>query len=61
LLPSDERFFELFAAAAVNVSECAQRLRELLDSEGAGLDAVIECERRGDEITREILHRLNTS
>ncbi len=61
LLPSDERFFELFAAAAVNVSDCAQRLRELLDSEGNGLEAVIACERRGDELTREILHRLNTS
>ena len=61
LLPSDDRFFELFAAASVNVSECAQRLRELLDQQGSGLDAVIACERRGDEITRDILHRLNTS
>ena len=61
LLPRDERFFELFAAAAVNVSDCAQRLRELLETEGNGLEAVIACERRGDELTRDILHRLNTS
>jgi predicted phosphate transport protein (TIGR00153 family) len=60
LLPSDERFFELFRDAAVNVSDCAQRLRELLDSQG-GVDAVIACEQRGDELIREILHRLNTS
>ena len=61
LLPTDDRFFELFADAAANVADCAQRLREMLDQEGTGLEAVIACERKGDEITRDILHRLNTS
>jgi predicted phosphate transport protein (TIGR00153 family) len=61
LLPSDDRFFALFNDAAANVAECARRLRELLDGAEDGLAAVVACERRGDELIREILHRLNTS
>jgi predicted phosphate transport protein (TIGR00153 family) len=65
LLPADEGFFDLFNAAASNVVECGRRLRELLDQSGFGgdatIDAVIDCERRGDEVTRDIMRRLNTS
>jgi hypothetical protein len=61
LLPSDGRFFELFAEAAANVAECARRLRDLLGGDDAGFDAVRACERRGDELTRDLLHRLDTS
>jgi predicted phosphate transport protein (TIGR00153 family) len=61
LLPTDDRFFELFSNAAENVAACARHFRTVLDGEPDGLDAVIACERRGDEITRDILHRLNTS
>jgi predicted phosphate transport protein (TIGR00153 family) len=61
LIPTDDRFFELFDDAAANVAECARRLHQSLAGDGAGLDAVIACEQRGDEITREILRRLNTS
>ena len=61
LLPTDDRFFELFNEAAANVAECSRRLRELLDGVEGGLEAVVECERRGDELVREILRRLNTS
>jgi predicted phosphate transport protein (TIGR00153 family) len=60
-LPSDDRFFALFNEAAGNVAECARRLRELLDGAEGGLDAVVAAERRGDELIREILTRLNTS
>ena len=65
LLPTDDGFFELFDAAAANVLECGYRLRELLDEGSFGddalLDAVVACEQRGDELTRTIMRRLNTS
>jgi predicted phosphate transport protein (TIGR00153 family) len=61
LLPSDDRFFALFNDAAANVAECARRLRELLNGGAVGLEKVVACERRGDELLREIMRRLNTS
>ena len=61
LLPTDDRFFALFNDAAANMAECARLLRELLDGADGGLDAVVACERRGDELIREILTRLHTS
>ncbi len=65
LLPTDDKFFDLFNAAAANVADCGRRLRELLEQPGPGgsasIDAVIACERRGDELTRDIMRRLNTS
>ncbi len=61
LLPTDDRFFELFNQAAANVADCALRLRELLDGAPGGLEAVVACEQRGDELIREILRRLNSS
>jgi predicted phosphate transport protein (TIGR00153 family) len=65
LLPTDDGFFDLFDSAAANVLDCGRRLRELLDEGGYGgaatTAAVVECEQRGDEITRAILRRLNTS
>jgi uncharacterized protein len=61
LVPSDERFFDLFNDAAANVAECARRLRELLEGSEGGLEAVVACERRGDDLIRDILRRLNTS
>jgi uncharacterized protein len=61
LLPTDYRFFQLFNDAAENVAECARRLRDLLDGAEDGLEAVVECERRGDQLIRDILRRLNTS
>jgi predicted phosphate transport protein (TIGR00153 family) len=61
LLPTDQRFFELFNGAAVNVADCSRRLSEQLRGTADGLEKVIECESRADAITRDILHRLNTS
>jgi predicted phosphate transport protein (TIGR00153 family) len=61
LLPSDDRFFQLFNEAAANAADCARLLRDLLNGAAGGLDAVIEAERRGDELIRDIMRRLNTS
>jgi predicted phosphate transport protein (TIGR00153 family) len=61
LLPTDDRFFELFASAAANTAECAGHLRDLVAGGAGGLEKIIACERRGDELTRDILQRLNTS
>lgn len=69
LIPRDESFYPLFNEAAENVAECARRLRELLedfpDGDQQPIDdkvaRVTDCERLGDEITRKILRRLNSS
>jgi predicted phosphate transport protein (TIGR00153 family) len=73
LVPRDEGFYLLFNDAAENVAECARRLRELLnffavETPAAGghdveklANLVSDCEQRGDEITRTILRRLNSS
>jgi predicted phosphate transport protein (TIGR00153 family) len=61
LLPSDDRFFQLFNEAATNAADCARLLRDLLNGAVGGLEAVIESERRGDELIRDIMRRLNTS
>jgi len=65
LLPTDERFFELFSAAAENAADGAQRLRDLVCAPEGERDAHYElvraAEHRGDEITREILQRLNST
>jgi len=68
LIPRDESFYPLFNEAAENVAECARRLRELLEEfpDGIGpiddkVARVTDCERHGDEITRRILRRLNSS
>jgi predicted phosphate transport protein (TIGR00153 family) len=63
LLPTDDRFFELFNEAASNAAECARHLRDLIGDETGATshDGVITCERRGDELTQDILQRLNTS
>lgn len=66
LLPTDEKFFPLFDAAAANAAECARRLRDVIAMESGeerakGHDGIRECERRGDEITNTILQRLNST
>jgi len=64
LVPTDDRFFDLFEQSAANAVECAQRLRQMLDDLHARREAharVVECEQRGDRITRDILRRLNST
>ena len=63
LVPTDDRFFGLFSDAARNAEECARRLRDLLGDPSStdAFNRVVECERRGDEFTQAVLHRLDTS
>ena len=64
LVPTDDRFFELFSAAARNAHECSLRLQELVGDLGSVSErhlAVLACERTGDQLTRDILHRLDAS
>ena len=63
LLPSDEGFFRLFNDAATNVAECTRSLRQLLNDEQGerSFEAVRTFERRGDEITRSVMQRLNST
>jgi predicted phosphate transport protein (TIGR00153 family) len=64
LIPNDEGFFPLFNDAAANLATCARNLRDLLqnfsdlDTKVAAVDA---CERRGDELTKAIVVRVNKS
>ncbi len=61
--PSTIAFFDLFNAAAGNAAECAKHLRKLIADDAAEVfkRRVVACEHRGDELTAEILKRLNTS
>jgi uncharacterized protein len=74
LVPRDDGFYPLFDEAAGNVAECAHRFRDLLDHYSDDVSAVpatrdveklvnliSDCESRGDELTRTILRRLNSS
>jgi hypothetical protein len=65
LIPTDDRFFDLFTDAATNAGECSRRLRDMLASDFSNLPdqhaRIIECEQRGDEITRAIVTRLNST
>jgi predicted phosphate transport protein (TIGR00153 family) len=63
LIPTDDAFFGLFNESAANVADCARRLRELLSDpvDPASHEKVAACERRGDELVRAIVQRLNTT
>jgi predicted phosphate transport protein (TIGR00153 family) len=64
LVPTDEGFFELFQAAATNARDCADELRKLI-SNFSNVDEHFEeikgFERRGDQITVDLLRRLDAS
>jgi predicted phosphate transport protein (TIGR00153 family) len=64
LVPEDERFFALFNQSAMNVADCTRYLGDMVnDFEDLGTkhNLVVDCERRGDQVTTEILQRLDTS
>ena len=62
LLPTDDKFFSLFDQAAANAAECARRLRDVIaDDSPSGHERINDCEHKGDEITRTILQRLNST
>jgi predicted phosphate transport protein (TIGR00153 family) len=64
VVPTDEGFFELFEAAASNARDCAEALSKLI-AEFSDLDERFEeikgFERRGDELTVDLLRRLDAS
>jgi predicted phosphate transport protein (TIGR00153 family) len=62
-VPRDESFFELFVRQAENILAAAQTLRELVaDCQQASRRAarLRDLEHEGDEITHEVMRRLNT-
>jgi uncharacterized protein len=63
LLPTDEKFFDLFQQSAANAALCARGLAELLDDpeNHALFEKVLGFEKEGDSITSQILERLDTS
>lgn len=64
LVPRDDGFFPLFDQAAENLADGARLLRDLIDRfEDLHVKhaRISDCERRGDELTRTILRRLNQS
>jgi len=64
LLPKDDVFFDLFEKAALNGHHCAQALVELFDKFDdleARARRVKEFEHIGDELTHEVIDRLNSS
>ena len=64
LIPREESFFDLFETMAHKVQEGAEALLELL-KDYADLDRkagrVLDIEHEGDEITHEVMRRLNTT
>jgi len=63
LLPTDEKFFDLFQQSAANAAACARRLLELFNApeDETLLHQVMACEKQGDAITEAVLDRLHTS
>jgi predicted phosphate transport protein (TIGR00153 family) len=63
LVPTDDGFFDLFSQSARNVQASADCLLEFLRAPRTtvNFERVQECERRGDTLTTDILHRLDTS
>jgi uncharacterized protein len=60
LIPRDEGFYPLFNQSAAVVADAAPLLEELLGglpATGTTVDRVVELERKGDEITRELIAR----
>jgi predicted phosphate transport protein (TIGR00153 family) len=64
LVPRDERFFDLFDQAALNARDCARELMKITASFSDlddHFDQMKSFERRGDEITIQLLHLLDAT
>ncbi len=62
LLPTDEKFFELFNDAAANVAQCARLLRDAISNgDTSAHERIRQCEHAGDDLTRTIMQRLNST
>ncbi len=61
-IPRDEKFFDMFEAAALNIREAAVALKEMVESEGnydTWWKQVEEYEHKGDRLTHELMKKLN--
>ncbi len=61
-IPRDEKFFDLFEAAALNIREGAATLKEMAESEGdyeVWWKKIEEFEHTGDRITHDVIRKLN--
>ena len=64
IIPQDEDFFELFRAAADNARDCAEELHKMVsafDDIDSHYQSIKRYERRGDQITIELLRKLDSS
>jgi uncharacterized protein len=65
LLPRDERFFDLFTRVATLNVEAAKQLHQMLQTEeqrrGPIAEAIKRCEHQADELTHEVVSRLDRS
>ena len=64
LIPREVKFFDLFDQQAQNIIKASQLLRELVNNFAdarAKAHAIKEVEHQGDQITHEIVRRLNTT
>jgi len=64
VVPTDDGFFDLFVAAAVNARDCADEVNKLIVSFSDlpdHFENIKSFERRGDELTVELLRRLDAS
>jgi predicted phosphate transport protein (TIGR00153 family) len=64
LIPREERFFDLFVQDAANVLDGARQLESMLrtfDNPDKAAKRIRETERRGDEISHDIGHRLEST
>src|SRR5213595_3254262 len=64
LIPKEQSFFDLFEAQARNAQIAAEELLDLVknytDIERR-VAHILEIEHQGDEVTHEVMHRLNTT
>ncbi|MGQ0669222.1 MAG: DUF47 domain-containing protein [Actinomycetota bacterium] len=63
LVPRDESFFELFVRQATNIEKAADALHDLVSAyhdTARKAERLRDLEHEGDEITHEIMRRLNT-
>ena len=64
LIPRDERFFEMFAELAKRLTAAAQLVSQLMAEPSRGpelVSAVKKVEHEADNLTRDIIARINTS
>ena len=64
LVPSNDEFFAVFSGAARNMAECVEHLAAAVSDPttvAAEHQQVKACERKGDEFTRDLLRRLDST